>query len=313
MFAHTRSAATRCAAAILAATSFAAEAGAHINLVSPLARELGSSRDPNSNVKRGPCGQEANGRTSKVSVFEPGQTLDVTWEETTNHRSYYRVAFDVDGDDAFPTFAGTGRGAQGIDPSGPCPVDGQVILAYDMDDRSGGTHTLSVRLPDVECESCTLQVVQFMYDTARPYYFQCADIALRRAPALAAAAPDAGARDAGLPGTPSDAAAAATPSGSSAAPGCSIQIGPSESPPAASPGDEEEHDAPSAAAPASPAATAGSPSTVEPGPRRAGGCSLIPARRRTSSAFALLIIGVWALSRARRRIQSRPQRELIRR
>src|SRR5690606_6077325 len=39
-------------------------------------------------------------------------------------------------------------------------------------------------LPDIECESCTLQVVQVMYDK-KPYgdgndlYYQCADIALR--------------------------------------------------------------------------------------------------------------------------------------
>ena len=50
---------------------------------------------------------------SRVSVFAPGETIEVIWAETTNHRSYYRIAFDRDGDDAFPTFAGPGIGAEG--------------------------------------------------------------------------------------------------------------------------------------------------------------------------------------------------------
>src|SRR5688572_12700984 len=102
---------------------------AHIDLSRPVPREQGRSREPNANLKQGPCGQEANGRTEKVNVFEPGSSIEVVWAETTNHRSYYRVAFDRDGDDAFPMFEGPGLGAEGVDPSGPCPVDGQVILA----------------------------------------------------------------------------------------------------------------------------------------------------------------------------------------
>ena len=85
-------------------------AAAHIDMIQPPPREVGSSREPNSDLKQGPCGQIASGRTSRVSVFEPGETIEVTWRETINHRGYYRIAFDRDGDDAFPTFAGPGRG-----------------------------------------------------------------------------------------------------------------------------------------------------------------------------------------------------------
>src|SRR5262245_32844794 len=167
-------------------------AAAHIDMVQPPPREVGSSREPNSDLKRGPCGQVTNGRTSRVSVFEPGETIEVTWTETINHRSYYRIAFDRDGDDAFPMFVGPGRGAQGIDPRAACPVDGQVILAYELEDGQRGSHTMRVTLPEVECERCTLQVVQYMFDANNPYYFQCADLALRR-PGLSDA------RDAGAP------------------------------------------------------------------------------------------------------------------
>lgn len=297
----------RHAAAVgVAAALVVGDAAAHIDLISPAPREHGPSREPNSNVKQGPCGQEVNGRTEAVTVFEPGATVAVTWLETTNHRSYYRVAFDTDGDDAFPTFAGTGRGAEGIDPSGPCPVDGQVILAYDMDDRAGGSHTLEVRLPDVECERCTLQVVQFMYDTTRPYYFQCADVALRRSragdtpgdgSASDAGAFDAGALDASEPGDP---AAVASPR---AAPGCSSQIAPSEPvAPAANAGGAGSDTATGAAAPPA-AAAAGRPSVVAPMAHRSddGGCSLAPLIESSNVARGLPLIGAWAIAVATRR------------
>jgi hypothetical protein len=303
MLGFTRRFSYRHAAAVgVAASAFVGEVRAHIDLLSPVPREHGPSREPNSNVKQGPCGQEVNGRTEEVAVFEPGATVAVTWVETTNHRSYYRIAFDADGDDAFPTFAGTGRGTEGIDPSGPCPVDGQVILAYDMDDRSGGSHTLEVRLPDVECERCTLQVVQFMYDTGRPYYFQCADVALRRAGSPeggaldADDALDAGARDAAAP---SDAAPAAS-SSPRAAPGCSSQIAPSApAPPSA---DADGDTAP--VVPPPPAAAAGAgPSAVAPTARRSdgGGCSLPARQPRSTVARWLPFIAAGAIARWRRR------------
>jgi hypothetical protein len=304
----------RAAALGVAASVLVGDALAHIDLSSPEPREHGRGREPNSNLKQGPCGQEVNGRTDKVTVFEPGATVSVTWVETTNHRSYYRVAFDVDGDDAFPTFAGTGRGAQGIDPSGPCPVDGEVILAYDMDDRAGGSHTLEVRLPDVECERCTLQVVQFMYDTMRPYYFQCADLALRRARPAGDVAPDtvpsdtlpsgeapldAGARDAAAPAAPEDAGAVSTPR---AAPGCWSQIAPSEPVPAANGADDVDDAEPAANAPPA-AAAGGSASTATPNARRSddGGCSLALGSTRSNAARHLPLVGAWAVWRRRQR------------
>jgi hypothetical protein len=283
------------ASTTLLALSLPRAALAHIDLVTPVPREQGRVRAPNSNLKEGPCGQLANGRTDKVSVFAPGDTVEVTWRETTNHRSYYRVAFDVDGDDAFPTFAGSGIGAEGIDPSGPCPVDGRVILAYDMDDRSGGSYTLQVRLPDVECERCTLQVVQFMYDTMTPYYFQCADLALRR-PGAADAGP---ALDAG-----SDAAAATPPSlpSASAAPGCWSQIAPDGARPGAR--DTPPDDTPDESAPSPPGAASGSAVEAEVTPpmrRSRGGCALGPPSSGASAAALLLLIGGGVTVRRARR------------
>jgi hypothetical protein len=183
-------------AGIAAATLLATEQGAaHLRLLAPVAREPGAvlGGGPNGSLKQGPCGQIVNGRTDKVSVFAPGETIEVTWDEFVNHRSYYRVAFDADADDDFPLFPGPGVSEH--DPTEACPVDGRIILGYELADGIGAVHTLRVQLPDVECESCTLQVVQYMYETGSPYYFQCADLALRRVGADAGAA-DGGAADA---------------------------------------------------------------------------------------------------------------------
>ena len=298
---RSRCSTARHAAALgLAALGVVGEARAHIDLLTPAPREHGPSREPSSNVKRGPCGQEVNGRTDRVSVYEPGEAIEVTWVETTNHRSYYRVAFDVEGDDAFPTFLGNGVGTEGLDPREPCPVDGRVILAYDMDDRNGGSHTLEVRLPDVECERCTLQVIQFMYDTGRPYYFQCADLALRRS--SSADGLDAGGRDAGELAPPVDAAAPMAQQSPSAAPGCSSRIAPD--PPPASEDDEDRESPPPAARPAPSGSGSGGSASTTPASASGsdGGCSMLAGHRTGAppAALWLLLAGGWAISMTRR-------------
>jgi hypothetical protein len=289
-----------------ATTCLTGEALAHIDLITPAPREHGPSREPNSNVKQGPCGQEENGRTTEVSVFAPGETIEVTWNETTNHRSYYRVAFDRAGDDTFPTFEGPGTSAEGIDPSGPCPVDGQVILAYDMDDRSGGSHTLSVRLPEVECEDCTLQVIQFMYDAQRPYYFQCADLALR------AGVRDAGARAAVTIDAGPDAAAAPadTEPEVSAAAGCSSRIAPLAATPM--PSDDARPASPTTERPsaASPAPPPSEPAAMtSSAARRSGGmCSFQPLASSPAAPLRMSWLLSLGLLLAQTRRATRPRR-----
>lgn len=138
-----------------------ATAGAHATLTYPAPRTLAN--------KAGPCGAENSGRGSDVAVFEPGETITVTWDETVDHPGHYRIAFDDDGDDDFP------------EPRTP-EDDFPTTLVDQIPDREGGgLYSQDITFPDVECESCTLQVIQIM-TTRVPYdsfYFQCADIALR--------------------------------------------------------------------------------------------------------------------------------------
>jgi MYXO-CTERM domain-containing protein len=57
------------------------------------------------------------------------------------------------------------------------------ILQYYMDDQSGSfmqetSYSTEVTLPNIDCQNCTLQVIQFMYNDNEPHYFQCADITI---------------------------------------------------------------------------------------------------------------------------------------
>ncbi|MCU0699312.1 MAG: hypothetical protein MUC96_22630, partial [Myxococcaceae bacterium] len=68
----------------------AVPAAAHIALRSPLVRYA--------DQKVGPCGRGATDlRTSRVTTFTAGDTIEVVWDETINHPGHYRISFDVDG------------------------------------------------------------------------------------------------------------------------------------------------------------------------------------------------------------------------
>jgi hypothetical protein len=136
-------------------------------------------------LKNGPCGQSANGRSENVSEFAPGETITVTIDEYIAHPGYFRVAFDEDGDGDFPIRTDMDSvNASTDDPESVNPLDGATILGYSYEAGSMGEHSLQVTLPNVECENCTLQVIQFMYDKLGnnmddEYYYQCADLVLR--------------------------------------------------------------------------------------------------------------------------------------
>ncbi len=141
---------------------------AHVQLESPLQRE--------SAQKQGPCGNSGSARSGNVCAYRPGTTITVTWDETVEHPGHFRISFDEDGDDDFvvPT---------GYDDIGP--YDGVLVdNIADRDVRSGDPgYSQEVQLPDVECDNCTLQLIQVMTDKP-PYgngddiYYQCADIVL---------------------------------------------------------------------------------------------------------------------------------------
>ncbi len=157
-------------------------AAAHIQLTYPPQRT--------EEQKVGPCGNGGGARSASVTVLQPGQKIVVEWDETVEHPGHFRISFDEDGDDDFATPASYDEA---------CSNDKVLIdLIPDRKASKGDRHyRQEITLPNVECERCTLQVIQMMTDKP-PYttdsnsndlYFQCADLALRGRPAAAAPAP----------------------------------------------------------------------------------------------------------------------------
>ena len=200
------------ASVVAVGSLLAGSAAAHISLDQGGTHK---SRYGDGPIKDGPCGMAGGTRGTNVYTYAPGETVSVAIVEFIPHPSYFRVAFDDDGDDDFAPPASI----QPIDPMRPCPLNAadkcgasdyynNATVLPDMDDlnphltaMAGQKYTFDVKMPDVECDNCTLQIIQVMEDTIHgaynpvkgdpndnPYvpdiYYQCIDLRLH--------APDAG-------------------------------------------------------------------------------------------------------------------------
>jgi len=153
-------------------------ASAHLDLLDPPARY--DRRD----LKDGPCGIMGGAQGDPVAVYEPGEKITITIEEYVEHPSHYRVAFDDEGDDDYRDPVCIEHCESGDETPVFAPSDGGVILADQVADSPDIVQAIEVTLPDVECERCTLQVIQVMYDKkpitvgGNDIYYHCADIVL---------------------------------------------------------------------------------------------------------------------------------------
>ena len=154
--------------AAIALTLLAANAGAHITMTSPPRRDDG--------LKDAPCGTANSVRGMTISTFSPGQTITIAWDETVPHPGYYRISFDDDGDDGFANPPNVGDF-----------YSNPTVLLDNIADMDGTqSYTQEVMLPNIECDNCTLQLVQLMTDhgTYDPgplgddLYYQCVDLVL---------------------------------------------------------------------------------------------------------------------------------------
>ena len=143
-----------------------ATAHADIQLAFPLQRY--------SDQKNGPCGHANDTRSETINIFAPGEIITVSWDETVNHPGHFRIAFDDDGHDAFQ------------DPlsENTCDTTAPILADCIIDLPDGGGTSYDITLPDIECENCTLQVIQVITDKlpfgdGNDIYYQCADLALR--------------------------------------------------------------------------------------------------------------------------------------
>jgi hypothetical protein len=166
-------------------------------------------------TKIGPCGNPEGIATGAVYTYSPGETITVEMAEYVAHPGYFRIAFDDDGDDAFME----PRWIVAMDPEnrdGGCPIDETdqcrvgnqaeegdffntpAVLMDNLNPHVSAdaqeTYSWEVTLPDVECDNCTLQLIQVMEDPAGGFhgvynpalgdnndvYHQCIDIRLER-------------------------------------------------------------------------------------------------------------------------------------
>jgi len=159
-----------------AASLVSVGASGHIKMSSPAPRDYILEPPFDAEIKDAPCGRAGGERTDVVNTFEPGATIAVTWDETIGHPGHFRISFDDDGDDAF------------VDPTSEDDLynpSEQVVLLDDIADKSGTqSYEAMVTLPDIECDNCTLQLMQVMTDKQAngwgndEFYYMCANIVL---------------------------------------------------------------------------------------------------------------------------------------
>lgn len=246
------------------------EANAHIRLDSPPPRYPAPSPEDGSNLKVGPCGAGSDARTndaSRITTLEAGSTITVLFHETVHHASHYRIAFDLDGQDDFPPIESE---TDIVDP----PVF--PILADGIPDATTGadTYAIEVTLPSETCENCTLQLIQYMYDRAEPFYFQCADVR------LVAPSGGTGGATSGTGGAVGATGGATNPNGTGGA------LGSGGTPSSAVP-------------PASAGGTASEPPSGE-----ASGCALVAANPSNPWSTTIFALATAVLLRLRRRTRT---------
>lgn len=183
-------------------------ASAHIQLMSPKARIVNPTGSDQKTENCGSAGWVRAAHPDRVTTFKPGETIRVMWNETIGHTGWYRIAFHPNGENFQVPAPGNGPTGDGAPSNYPTEnltgmtdaATGTMILADRIADSNATVYMADVKLPDIECENCTLQLTQFMNQGATynidSIYFNCADIRLSNNP------PPMGTPDAGPVTTP---------------------------------------------------------------------------------------------------------------
>jgi len=184
-----------CVSAMLLA---AAPASAHFILVAPdswiEANVLG---DPQ---KAAPCGtseKTKGAETGKVTAMKGGDTIHIKIKETIYHPGFYRVALAVKDRAELPKDpdAITRQGTRGpisvsgrIESNPQPPVLADGLFLHHAAPAKDAFWEADVKLPNINCDKCTLQIIQFM-ESHGPNpegdftYHHCADLKITADPA----------------------------------------------------------------------------------------------------------------------------------
>jgi hypothetical protein len=142
--------------------------------------------------KKAPCGDDGTGTPSgMVTTYQVGQTITVTVDEKIFHPGHYRISLGKGGPGDLPAEPIVTPGAN--TPCGTAPIEATPtfpVLAdgvFEHQAPFSGPQSITITLPpDVTCDHCTLQVLEFMsnHPLNNPggcYYHHCADISISSA------------------------------------------------------------------------------------------------------------------------------------
>jgi hypothetical protein len=151
--------------------------------------------------KLAPCGGRSTDPgtpTNAISEARGGDMLHIKIREAVFHPGHYRVALAVNSRDELPpdpvtTTRQSPRGplsvAATIDPNPKPPVLADGLFVHTERPAPGSFHETDLRLPNINCDKCTLQVIQWMGEHALNSdgdysYHHCATIKITANPAL---------------------------------------------------------------------------------------------------------------------------------
>ena len=122
-------------------------------------------RSESSGLKSGPCGNiAATTDPTKKTALLRGSELEISFQETIDHPGYYRIAFSQNDDNGFEDNILIEMAAD---------IQGAPIPPF----ANPRDYTVTITLPDLTCENCSLQLIQVMTDRNPPSnYYSCADI-----------------------------------------------------------------------------------------------------------------------------------------
>lgn len=174
-------------------------AAAHFRLLEPASWLVEDERgDPQ---KAGPCGGSNNDWGEESYIITPvegGSMMPLSVRETIYHPGHYRVALAVNSPTELPPDPVTetipsDRGPWSVsaeiqDPAEP-PVLADGLFVHNERPDEIQTYETDIRIPNINCDKCILQVIQWMADHAYNNpggysYHHCANLAITANPDL---------------------------------------------------------------------------------------------------------------------------------
>jgi hypothetical protein len=186
----------RLVVAVICAAAAIPLASAHFRLLEPPASLI--TNDLGDPQKLAPCGgtsADAGTPSGIVTPVQGGQPLRIVVQETVFHPGHYRVALAVNSRDELPpeppaTMHETERGLRSLSAPIQDPPEIPVLADGLMPRTEPPVQTLEtfVDLPNINCDRCTLQVIQFMLNHPGTRegtfsYYHCADLRITADPA----------------------------------------------------------------------------------------------------------------------------------